>query len=35
MELGLKRGLEVHHITPRSRLGHDAEKSLTKTSHAG
>ena len=25
---GSRAGLEVHHITPRSRLGHDAEENL-------
>ena len=25
---GSRMGLEVHHITPRSRLGHDAEENL-------
>jgi 5-methylcytosine-specific restriction endonuclease McrA len=25
---GSRAGLEVHHITPRSQLGHDAEENL-------
>jgi len=25
---GSRAGLEVHHITPRSKLGHDAEENL-------